>query len=168
MQGNRIPQYFSDKLRILSFASAVLVVLIHVPHPEFARYSFDWWCVNVFFDIITRIAVPYFFFASALLLFRNYGSSGDWYRNMLKKRVRTLLIPFFIANLLALAIVVLKIAVSAIWHHYPIHVFVNEVSRCAYLASGFDITRFPLVGSLWFVRNPQYKAVCVDREELGC
>ena len=146
-------EYLSSKFRFLSFVSAVLVVLIHMPHPEFARLSFDWWCVEVVLDTFTRVAVPYFFFVSGLLLFRNYETGLTWYCNVLGKRIRTLLIPFLLANILALVISIAKTMASVVWHGYPASVLAHEVCRCAYLALGVDFTKFPLVGSLWFVRN---------------
>lgn len=149
-----ISEYLSDKLRFLSFVSAVLVVLIHVPHPEFARYSFDWWCVDVILvNVVAKVAVPYFFFVSALFLFRNFENTKVWYVSVLKKRFHTLLIPFFMTNLLALLMYSLESVLTGLVHCVPLSTLVRDMMRYAYCAVGLDFTRYPLVGSLWFVRN---------------
>lgn len=150
---HEISKKLSDKLRLLSFVSAALVILIHVPHPPFANGSLDWWCVDVFFDSITRIAVPYFFFASGLLLFRNYKAGREWYTTALKKRVQTLIVPFFMSNLLAFLIYNTKMIALGIAHGVSPAILVGTGLHRAYLAIGLDITRYPLVGSLWFIRN---------------
>ena len=107
----------------------------------------------MFFDTFTRIAVPYFFFASALLLFRNYQPGREWYSRATCKRVRTLLVPYLVSNMVAFALYSAKALASDIVHGRPASSFVTGLLRRAWLVTGLDITRYPLVGSLWFVRN---------------
>lgn len=93
--------YTSDKIRILSFLSIVLVVFLHAfnlnnlatTKPLFYK-SWIWFVQDIVSYGFTRIAVPLFFLLSSYLFFLNtHGSLADFIGKM-KKRIHTLLIPF--------------------------------------------------------------------------
>lgn len=94
----------------LRFPLIVAVVFIHSnPHmmtfsgntpvdiDQFHVYNI----VHLLFNyILTSIAVPLFFFISGFLFFYRSDFSADTYRHKLKKRFKTLIIPYIIWNLI--------------------------------------------------------------------
>lgn len=87
-----------NKISYLHFIMSVLVVLIHSINNDTK--------LERFFSIesgIGQFAVPLFFIISGFLYFRNIKSKADAVEK-LKRRVRTLLIPFLLWNLIYYAI----------------------------------------------------------------
>ena len=78
----------SQKIALMSFFCAILVVIIHVAHVSDQQPSL--------LAFITRIAVPWFFLISGYFGFRSLQSQG--YQALIKNRLRTLAIPFFLIN----------------------------------------------------------------------
>lgn len=93
--------FWNTKIQ-LSYFLAVLVFLIHIP--TFTIYSSDG---SIFSDLNTfvqrfkgtfsQVAVPLFFMISGFLFFRSYTKSQ--YIDKLKRRFKTLLIPYLLWNL---------------------------------------------------------------------
>ncbi len=81
----------SNKLANLSFLCACLVVTIHVGHPKIAG-SATWW-TDLSLHAVSRIAVPLFFAISGYLLAGRIDEKG-WWTAALKKRLRTIGLPF--------------------------------------------------------------------------
>ena len=95
--------YLSDKIRILSFISIILVLYIHsgfheYPH-EIAGMPFNIIMQELISEKLGRCAVPLFYAISGYLFFHNIENSLKDVWNKMKKRVRTLLIPYLIACL---------------------------------------------------------------------
>ncbi len=96
--------YLSKKIKILSFISILLVVFLHsynltIPfytETEISVKSLNWYFQNFFTNGITRIAVPFFFIVSGFLFFLNNPTD---YINKIKKRSKTLLLPYIIWSL---------------------------------------------------------------------
>lgn len=95
--------YLSNKIKVLSFLSIILVLYIHsgfheYPH-EIAGMSFNIYMQELISGKIGRCAVPLFYAISGYLFFYNIenGIKDVWKK--MKKRVRTLLIPYLIACL---------------------------------------------------------------------
>ena len=95
--------YLSDKLKVLSFFSIILVLYIHsgfhdIPN-EIQGMPFNHYLQESISGMLGRCAVPLFYAISGYLFFLNTdkGISAIWKK--MKKRVRTLLIPFIIAAL---------------------------------------------------------------------
>lgn len=89
---------YNNKIATLSFLGALCVVLIHigVKAPE---GSFSWWVYQLTANGFCRWAVPFFFAAAGYFLAAHVDEPG-WWKNAIRKRVRTLLIPFLIWNVL--------------------------------------------------------------------
>lgn len=87
-------KYLSDKIRILSFISILLVVLLHNQMLEYStgmNHTFQ----LLITEEITRAAVPLFFTISGTLLFYNCKQFGlNWYCKKIESRVKSLMIPF--------------------------------------------------------------------------
>ena len=88
----------SSRISLLSFVCACMVVLIHVPLPSIVG-SAGWYLSSIFSYGICLISVPFFLIVSGFFLGRHLGENG-WYKNAIKKRVRSLLIPYIIFNTL--------------------------------------------------------------------
>ncbi len=103
----------SQTISFLRFPLIVGVVLIHsmlndvtfngvnvMEHGNFPVYSV---ISELFSGIIARIAVPLFFFISGFLFFyKTSGFSKQVYGQKLKKRAKTILVPYVIWNLLVI------------------------------------------------------------------
>lgn len=156
----------SERITILKFWLCVLVVFIHSNFNgeiRFADGTLVWqcpiwldWCKFIVNEIIACCAVPWFFLLSGILLYRK---PFRWSDNM-RKKVRTLLIPYLIINTFWLVfyytaqhIPGLSVYFTHAGHiigDYTLPDFVN-----AYLGFRCDETfrRFPFVRPLWFVRD---------------
>jgi len=143
----------SHKINNMALLGAALVVSIHVgisgPVHSFA------WCLKEFIaEGIARIAVPYFFIVSGYFLgakyFKTSGSVTQCWGEAWRKRVRTLLVPYWSWNLLyapmiiGLELLSDKMAGRALRH-------VDWLSTAGAI-SGFDILGEPILFPLWYVK----------------
>jgi len=103
--------------KILRFPLIILVIYIHIIHEDITQISISLIPNNVFhilYSLISqnlgRIAVPCFFVFSGFLFFMkikgNY--SLDMYKEQISKRIKTLLIPYFIWNIIFVTTILLK------------------------------------------------------------
>lgn len=100
----------SEKIKIVSFFSILLVIFLHSfnldsgPNPDSVLFnkSSVWFIEDLISFGFTRIAVPLFFILSGFLFFYNH-NVGDPLFNKIKKRFRTLLIPFLFWSLFGIA-----------------------------------------------------------------
>ncbi len=76
----------SETFNFLRFILAVLVVFIHVPHPEYTS-GFSWYAYVFFSQGIARVAVPVFFLISGYLFCSGLEQQWDWslWRSKIKK-----------------------------------------------------------------------------------
>ncbi len=117
------PDYLSQKLRIFSLIMMVMVVYIHafnlnvtfegsaisaVKASSGRVFSWAAFVQEFFSDGICRVAVPFFFMISAYFLFAKYSPnySAANYLEALKKRMKTLVIPFLLVSIGGLLLVV--------------------------------------------------------------
>lgn len=95
-------QFLSDKIKLISFFAIILVLYIHsgfhqLPH-EIEGMPFNYYLQELISGVLGRCAVPLFFAISGYLYFLNVNNLHDVYRKM-KKRMKSLLIPYLIAAL---------------------------------------------------------------------
>lgn len=95
-------KYLSEKIKVLSFVAMILVLYIHsgfhdYPH-EILGMELNHYLQNTISGQLGRCAVPLFYMISGYLFFQNVCSLRDVLRKM-KKRVKTIVIPYFIAAL---------------------------------------------------------------------
>ena len=99
---------FQTAVILYSFILTVLVIWIHAVDPEITVSGFlrltggaGPFLQELLGSCLGQIAVPGFFCLSAYLFFRNAGrTDADFYAAKWKKRIRTLLIPYLIWNLI--------------------------------------------------------------------
>lgn len=154
MKNNKMSPYLSDKIKAMSFFSILLVVYIHTYYTEGENYAGVMMVMNVLGNGIARLAVPLFYLISGYLLFLHLDSFTSCLAKM-KKRVKTLLVPYLLANTLA----------------FCFFSFFDLVSRCVPRLGGvmnfhvlkwcdeglgmvlYNIYWSPIAYQLWFVRD---------------
>lgn len=150
----------------IRFPLAVLVVYIHIdaiPQDSFLALSSGTMgtaevCRKLtmigVMDTIARVAVPAFFLMSGYLFFANMSSfTVDAYLNKLRKRVHSLLYPYLLWNLLAVAYCLLMV-------YSGIAPNVNGIDQAynGHWLRWFFIT--PASYPLWFMRDLIIMSVC--------
>ena len=165
----------SHKLANMGFVCACLVVALHVlvlGSPEFIV----WWLRPFIADGICDVGVPFFFFASAYFLAGHIHEPG-WWHHETKKRVKTLLIPYFawgaLFVLLVLPLILTANKLAGVPWSRNIPLSLSE-----WLAT-FGIPPFasvPYLPVLWFVRTLFIFVLCAPlltyplrySKTLGC
>lgn len=137
----------------LRFPMMVLVVLIHVVAPDAAAHSAlpGIACYDVLYRalsvVLAQVAVPMFFFMSGYLFFSGL-RDWDWhvYWTKLKKRSRSLLLPYLLWNTVALLLLIVLIT----WHD-------------GWIMAKNHVMRFPLWKyywcSRWWISPPDWLGV---------
>lgn len=148
----KISQELSNKIANMSFVCACLVVSIHVKWGGDVG-SVCWWMREIFKSGYSNIAVPFFFVVSGYFLAGHINESGWWKRETIK-RVKSLLIPFFV---FALLVALLGAPVSIIADYragrpFGTTVTILNVHKWLPLV-GLKLDVFPLYAPLWFLRS---------------
>ena len=105
-------QVFSNKMRRMSFFSAIFIAIMHLSQaylPEFLPIVKYW-------QKIGEPAMVFFFFSAAYFRFRNY-KQEDYFKKM-KKRIFTLLIPYLCWNVIAFFICIYKEFYTFSWSNF--------------------------------------------------
>ena len=94
-----ISKYNSDKIRLLSFMAILFVIYIHSPFIEATGYPIAQSVQRFWADFgLAIFAVPMFYIISGLLFFNGIRNVGDCFPKI-KKRAKSLLVPYLIWNL---------------------------------------------------------------------
>lgn len=149
--------YLSDKLKVLSFLCIVFVVWIHMYYTEGEQYVSTRFLMNIIGGGICCVAVPLFYSISGYLFFLNTRDKG-LHEIFIKqrKRVRTLLIPYILTNILSmLFFYVLKIISTKV---SVLHTVINNnlLDRAGSDIIGVLYYCFwdgPIAFQMWFVRD---------------
>lgn len=155
-----------DVFDYLRFPLIIAVVFIHSPltatistgtisgaESSFPYASITFYAIS---QIIARIAVPLFFFMSGYLFFRNF-ETWSWalYFSKLKKRIKSLLIPYIIWNLIVIVgffIVQTFIPILSSGDNTPIRDFsITDFIKTFWM--GVNNSGYPINFPLWFMRN---------------
>lgn len=144
-------QELSKAISLLRFPLMVLLVFYHFDISSIGEVSGNTgvWQIDlpVFPESIVAfvswiggsLCVPMFFLISGILFFHNYDGSIQVYSSKIKKRIRSLLIPYLIWNSLYI--------VYLIYHHYS-HAIPSESLNLSFLSvisQYWDRTLYPLV-----------------------
>ena len=156
-----IPPELSTKLTVVSFVSACFVVILHEYERSLASGNgATAWIVTFIGWALPTFAVPIFFVISGYLLGikSGNGSRDGWYAQSLRKRVRSLLVPYLVwCTIYVLTVVPFTMfgnhmAGRSLVHNTHLH----EPLLSAWNLLGIygaDLTGFPANGVLWYVRN---------------
>jgi len=128
----------SNKIRNLALICACCVVFIHSGVKSDVG-TLAWWMRQIVSGGFCRIAMPFFFFVSGYFLAQHM-DEGNWYRNEMFKRVRTLLVPYLIFC-----------TVGMVWNRVTIG---RTMTLDAILESyGVYLLVSPAAGPLWYLRT---------------
>lgn len=170
----------SKTINYLRFPLILLVVIAHynVAERGFTYHGVeycidrpDWflWLTNLISEIMPKIIVPIFFIISGYLFFFRGDFNGHVYRQKLRKRVRTLLIPYILWNLIPILLHVLYLlpfafhqTVSEEIHLTPVRLFhtffANYPNEGIFVMPGLDTSGssgfpYPINLPMWYVRE---------------
>lgn len=174
----------SHTISFLRFPLIVAVVYIHfnisrkgisVHGINYGTDNPDWYffTINLFSSVIASIAVPLFFFISGYLFFFQKEFNRQEYLRKLKKRVKTLLVPYLLWNLIAIIFQVVRLIpfFSSIFpgaYKSEIHLsfirvfntFFNNTDTNGIIVSPIEYTMteiinepFPIDIPLWYIRD---------------
>lgn len=90
----------SCRLKAFSLICAVLVVFVHCVPDEILgapQFSPGWWINRLWTETVCRMAVPAFFFMSGYWLAKHAEKNG-WWKDAIRKRLKSLLVPYVIWN----------------------------------------------------------------------
>ncbi len=140
----------SAKLTNMSLLCACLVVFIHVDC-ELDPFSASWWIRNLWKSGLAQIAVPFFFITSGYLLTGNTAQT-PWYGREVKKRLKTLLLPYLLWSILYAAYCISVTLLANIVAHAPLSR--NLSFGAVYFGRLFGVALYylPLLAPLWYVR----------------
>lgn len=151
-------QYEIDLLKIfdwLRFPLIIGVIFIHnYSIKSTCCISGNWGClVELFSQGIGRLSVPIFFFISGYLFFYKVENlDKNVYLSKLKRRIKSLLIPYLVWNSLILLVYVLFYTIG-----YNITRFNGNFDFTAIIRSFIGIKgetgAFPIVYQMWFIRD---------------
>ncbi len=150
----------SRRIEILRYPLMLAIVLFHIPagliyNDIKTSHDFTELFIVFFSWLVGGIGVPFFFLISGFLLFKEFNSTLESYKGKVFSRVRTLLIPFILWSLIALA---LKTAILSVPMFSGLDTVtdttINEYSGAALvLRRAFELFMLPTIGPLWFIRD---------------
>lgn len=158
----------SKALDLMRFPLATLIVLLHT-EVDCGTDNFTYYLAHYVNGPIVRLAVPTFFFMSGYLFFmgkEEFGFTG--YVNVLKKKAKSLLIPYLIWNLIAFCLLgiyeYLKDSsiddlkswslMDIFWAHG------KGIQATSVLGYQYPVIVSPAAGVLWFMRDLMMMMAC--------
>lgn len=147
--------YLSDKIKVISLIAITMVIYIHTYYTEGENYPIFMSLQRILgMPGLPGIANPLFYFTSGYLFFLSANTIKDCFPKI-KKRIKTLLVPYLLANTLAL---IMYTVIDVISHTSPklynvinFHItdwFSKDLSDLLY-----HIYWQPVAFQLWFVRE---------------
>lgn len=122
-----------------------MIVFLHSYNlPENFKKNYIFYIENFVTNGITRSAVPFFFILSGFLFFHNFRFSFDNYLIKLKKRIKSILIPFLLWSLFYLILALLLNQINIKIVNYSI------ISICDFI---YYLILKPIPFQLWFLRD---------------
>lgn len=150
-------KYLSDKLRVISFISIIMVVFLHSFNGT-VRFTSGNLSLNNGYSIfiqeflshgITNIAIPMFFCISAYLIFLKFGGTMSEFIQKYRKRAKSLLLPYLIWSLWGLLLCFLLQSVPQSRQFFTNDLIINY--SFAKLLNTIFLD--PISYQLWFLRD---------------
>lgn len=154
----------SERLAALRFPLIVGVVYIHnydiftntrnVATGSAWQETLTYFSVNMMAEGLARLAVPIFFIISGYFLFLGFKPELSSYKTELKKRVKTLVIPFLFWNLLILGLTIAAQMTPAGGNMFSGR-FKSPLEFSAYdfVDAILGLQRKPIAHHFWFIRD---------------
>jgi len=146
-----------DVVEVLRFPLIILVLYIHVLPPQILPFEPAWDMENVFTLIsglishhVGQIAVPCFFLFSGYFFFINIKAfNASLYVEQLKKRSRTLLMPYLLWNIFFVLVVLLKNFIFG-----QVGLSKDDMYNDLLIGSTYDIIwGVPFLFPFWYIRD---------------
>lgn len=157
MSLEKMTPHLSKKIKVLSFFCILLVLYIHTYYNEGEKYESCMFLVSLLGQGISYMAVPLFYLISGYLFFLGTEHKKvDVIFLKQKKRVRTLLVPYLIANALNLVFyLMLPFVARYIPSIQPFiaHNLLESAGNGWLDKLYFSFFSGPLAFQLWFVRD---------------
>lgn len=143
----------NHKIAGFGFICACLVVFIHLPLGEASAGGALWWFKELFVRGVCQIAVPFFFCVSGYFLGKRLDEPG-WWQSAVRKRVRSLFIPYLIWSALYLDMALSVVLAANIVAGRPLstNMLVDGFLPAMVHYLGLDFTELPALVPLWYVR----------------
>lgn len=152
MTAMKISQYYSDKIKVMSFISIVFVIFIHAPYTEAATHPLALAVQRLLTDFgLAIFAVPLFFAISGMLFFNGIKKCADCLPKMYR-RIYSLLIPYIIWNLIFVGWYAMMSLIPANANYVNSNVF-EHVMQENPLAILKILFVEPVAFHLWFLRD---------------
>lgn len=173
----------SQSIMWLRFPLVLLVLLIHV-NPQNKDIFTPIQTIDVSHLIIaniysimgrigfyfSQVAVPFFFFTSGYFFFYKVRQWNiECYKKKLKKRLKTLLVPYLLWNFIALGLIILSKCLGICFFHNPVNGLINYLTNIKLLEVVWNFTTWnentvnllgwstqmygPFLLPLWFLRD---------------
>lgn len=138
----------SSKLSLMSFVCAVMICFTHAAGPDDAG-AVSWFLWNL---VRTNIYVPFFFVASGYLLARHI-DEPDWYWREVKKRIRTVFMPFLFWAAVGLCYCQGMAIWADFYHGRAFGTTAFFTTDKIFSAFGLYPGEMPLLYPLWYLRS---------------
>lgn len=140
-------QYFSKKVTALNVAATVLIVILHSSSPERFGYpvAIDSYAPIFLISCFCQLAVPVFFFVSAILFYKN--CDFEKIPGKLLSRGKSLVLPYFVWN-------IILVSVYCVFAHIPsVSATLNNEYQLDTIRKFFIAVIYSRCSDLWFVKN---------------
>lgn len=133
------------KIETFSLISALMIVLMHSTGSGVGGFELFFQCL---IKGVTSIAVPFFFCVSGYMLAKHISECG-WWRNAVRKRLKTIVLPYLIWNAAAFCVLSFVRLFSNVLHHTEL---IRNIDS-PWVVLGLDVMRLPENGPLWYLRT---------------
>ena len=142
----------SQKIKNMSLLCSFLVVSIHIPWTHDIPLSCEWLIYEGVKRGVARIAVPFFFIVSGFFLAQHFSEDG-WLRREIRKRIKSLAIPYICWSIIAFAAPVLLNIAADLIANRPFGTSIYFLNNANWLQIlSLDVTNSPYLVTLWYVR----------------
>ena len=145
----KISSYYQNKITIVSFVLVIMMLYVHGIYNEADYFHMSFVVKSIISRLSYRVINPTYFSVSGFLFFFGINAMADCFPKM-KKRIRTVLIPFVLWNV----IVVLE---CFFFSHIPFtreFFYFNLLDKYNNLSTGlYNLLICPAGFHLWFLRD---------------
>lgn len=149
--------YLSRKIKVLSAVAILMVIYIHMYYTEGEGMCGMRMLTGLVGSGMCSVAVPLFYIISGYLFFLNVPDGLRSIFNKMRKRCRTLLVPYIIANLLTFLFYVtlnlIALQIPAVCGVVNFEIFDTIVDGGLWGTLNLVLISPPIAFQLWFVRD---------------
>lgn len=152
----QINDYTSKKITIIQFFCSIMVVMIHSYNlnqyfnleADSLQYKIISFVENFISNGVARVAVPLFFIISAFLFFNGVHYTFRWFLTKYQKRIKSLLIPYMIWNIIGLLIYLIPYFIPSLRTFIP-----RYIDNITYknIINGIFFYKYNF--TFWFINN---------------